>query len=126
MRSFLRLAILSVAALSLGACQMGGRQAALVPVEQAKPRGVEGRWNSIGGPIAYNANFNGGRFSSVEANTGAVLAEGSYTNLGPGQVSIDYTSKARGLRVAANCNQVEPNRLACASSNGNRFEFTRT
>jgi hypothetical protein len=126
MRFFPRILLLSLAALSLGACQMEGRRADLVPVQQAQPRGIDGRWNSIGGPIAYNANFTGGRFTSVEANTGAVLAEGSFVNLGPGQVSIDYTSRARGQRVAANCNQIEPNRLACASSNGNRFEFTRT
>jgi hypothetical protein len=126
MRVSSRILLVVLGALSLGACQTEGRRADLAPAAQAKPRGIDGRWNSIGGPIAYNANFNGGRFSSVEANTGAVLAEGSYINLGPGQVSIDYTSKARGQRVAANCNQVEPNRLACASSNGNRFEFTRT
>ncbi|KQT54441.1 hypothetical protein ASG43_02240 [Aureimonas sp. Leaf454] len=125
MRSSLRLLLLSLAALSLGACQTEGRRADVAAVAPVAPRGIDGQWNSVGGPIAYNANFNGGRFSSVEANTGAVLAQGTYITLGPGQVSIDYTSKARGQRVAANCNQVEPNRLACASSNGNRFEFTR-
>ncbi|KAB0678761.1 hypothetical protein [Aureimonas leprariae] len=111
-----------LAASVLGACTTS-RQAEVVPVEQ--PRGIDGSWSSVGGAVAYNANFSAGRFTSTEANTGAILAEGTYRNLGPGQVTIDYTSRVRGTRVAANCNQVEPNRLACASSNGSRFEFSR-
>lgn len=112
-----------LAAGALGACTTS-RQADVVPVAQA-PRGIEGSWASAGGTVAYNANFTAGRFTSTEANTGAILAEGTYRLLGPGQVTIDYTSRVRGTRIAANCNQVQPDRLACASSNGSRFEFTR-
>ncbi|BDA83509.1 hypothetical protein Sa4125_10510 [Aureimonas sp. SA4125] len=109
----------------LGACQSQGvRNASLAPAP-VRPQGIEGSWASVGGPVAYNANFSGGNFTSAEAGTGALLASGSYRSIGPGQVTIDYTSKLRGTRVAANCNQVDVDRLACASSNGSRFEFTR-
>ena len=124
MRRIVSSAILLTAALLLGACQTADQRVTTLPTE-TRPKGVEGSWASVGGAVAYDANFRGGRFTSTEAGTGAVLAEGTYSLLGPGQVTIDYTSKLRGTRVAANCNQVEVNRLACASSNGNRFEFTR-
>lgn len=113
----------SVAAL-LSACQTEGRRADIASANRG-PQGFEGSWASVGGPVAYTANFRAGRFTSTEAGTGALLAEGSYRTLGPGQVTIEYTSKLRGTKVAANCNQVEVDRLACASSNGTRFEFTR-
>jgi len=122
MRRLVSSAALLSALLLLGACQTGDRVTSLPT--NTRPQGVDGTWAAVGS-VAYNANFRGGRFTSTEAGTGAVLAEGTYTLLGPGQVTIDYTSKLRGTRVAANCNQVEVNRLACASSNGSRFEFTR-
>lgn len=123
MRRIPLLAVLASAAL-LGACQTDDRRVEIAPQDQ-RPQGFEGSWASSGGPVAYDANFRGGRFTSTEGGTGAILAEGTYRTIGPGQVTIDYTSRLRGTRVAANCNQVEIDRLACASSNGSRFEFTR-
>ncbi|WP_152048058.1 hypothetical protein [Aureimonas psammosilenae] len=113
--------LLALTAASAG-CVSTEPQVAAAPVA---PRGVEGSWSSVGGAVAYNANFSSGRFTSTEAGTGAILAEGTYQSLGPGQVTIQYTSRVRNTRIAANCNQVSPDRLACASSNGSRFEFTR-
>lgn len=124
MRRLVSSAVLVTFALLLGACQTADRRVASLPTD-TRPKGVEGSWNAVGGSVAYTAEFAGGRFTSREAGTGGVLAEGSYTSLGPGQVTIDYTSKLRGTRVAANCNLVDVNRLACASSNGSRFEFSR-
>lgn len=124
MRRIVPFAVMSVT-LFLSACQSDANRPSDLVVAPQRTQGIEGSWSSVGGTVAYNANFAGGRFTSTEAGTGAVLAQGSYQSLGPGQVTIDYTSKLRGTRVAANCNQVQPDRLACASSNGNRFEFTR-
>ncbi|RYD30308.1 MAG: hypothetical protein EOP57_00175 [Sphingomonadales bacterium] len=124
MRAIVSSLALATAALLLVACQTADNRVTSLPTD-TRPKGVDGSWASVGGSVAYDANFRAGRFTSTEAGTGAVLAEGTYKLLGPGQVTIDYTSKLRGTRVAANCNQVEVNRLACASSNGNRFEFTR-
>ncbi|MEX6508590.1 hypothetical protein [Jiella sp. M17.18] len=104
------------------ACQSEGPRASIEP---ARPRGIEGRWSSVGGPVAYTATFENGRFASIESGTNGLLASGTYTSLGPGQVNILYTSKTRNEQVAANCNQVAPNRLSCATSNGSRFELSR-
>lgn len=114
--------LLSAMTLASACTSVSNQPLAVAP---ARPQGVEGSWASVGGAVAYNANFSSGRFTSTEGGTGAILAEGTYRSLGPGQVTIDYTSRVRGTRVAANCNQVEIDRLACASSNGSRFEFTR-
>ncbi|MBP0614126.1 hypothetical protein [Jiella mangrovi] len=112
--------LVTMVALALGACQSSER-AVVAP----QPQGVEGRWNALGGPIAYTATFNNGRFASVEQGTGGVLATGTYSNLGPGQINILYTSRTKNVQQSANCNLVQQNRLACAASNGTRFEFAR-
>ncbi|SKA12251.1 hypothetical protein [Consotaella salsifontis] len=88
-----------------------------------RPQGVEGRWAATAGPVPYTANFAGGRFSSVEDRTGAVLAEGTYSVAGPGQVRIDY-NRPNGEKLAANCNQ-SGDRMACASSTGATFDLVR-
>ncbi|MBO0663612.1 hypothetical protein LQ948_13295 [Jiella sp. MQZ9-1] len=110
-------------ALALTACQSDDdvRMAAA-----PRPVGVEGQWSAIGGPLAYTATFNNGRFASVETATGGVLATGTYRNLGPGQINILYTSRLKNTEQSANCNLVRANRLACAASNGTRFEFARS
>lgn len=107
-------------AMLLGACTTSER-ASVAP----QPQGVEGRWNALGGPVAYSATFNNGRFASVEQGTGGVLATGTYSQLGPGQINILYTSRTTNQQQTANCNLVQSNRLACAASSGTRFEFTR-
>ncbi|ORE98502.1 hypothetical protein [Aurantimonas sp. 22II-16-19i] len=104
----------------LGACTTSER-ASVAP----QPQGVDGRWNALGGPVAYSATFNNGRFASVEQGTGGVLATGTYSQLGPGQINILYTSRTTNQQQSANCNLVQTNRLACAASSGTRFEFTR-
>lgn len=114
-------ASLCLAVLGLSACQM--ERSAVIA--DAAPRGIDGRWSSVGGPVAYNATFQGGRFTSVESATNGLLASGTYTNLGPGQINIVYTSTTRNQQVSANCNQVEPNRLSCATSSGSRFDLSR-
>ncbi|SMD02776.1 hypothetical protein SAMN06297251_11945 [Fulvimarina manganoxydans] len=105
----------------LAACVSEPRQEALPP----QPQGIEGRWASVGGPIAYTVSLQNGRFQSTETGTGGVLASGTYSNLGPGQINIVYRSTTNNNEVAANCNQVQTNRLACATSTGSRFELTR-
>ncbi|MEF2072879.1 hypothetical protein [Consotaella aegiceratis] len=89
-----------------------------------RPQGVEGRWAATGGAVAYTANFGGGRFTSVEDRTGALLAEGTYRIIGPGQVRIDYTRPSTGEQIAANCNQ-RGDRMSCAASTGASFGLVR-
>ena len=123
MRSLSRAVPLLAAGLALSACQT----AAPPPQLAAAPRatGMEGTWSSVGGPVAYTATFAGGRFTSKEAATGAVLAEGNYTKLNPSQASIIYTSRSRNQQMSVNCNQMSADRLACVNADGSRFEFTR-
>lgn len=108
--------------LALSACQNENPRAQLASVQ---PRGIDGRWSSVGGPIAYTATFQNGRFTSVEQATNGLLATGTYSNIGPGQINIVYTSTTRNQQVAANCNQVQPNILSCATSSGSRFDLSR-
>jgi hypothetical protein len=110
-------------AAALAGCSTAGSER--VAVQPAAPRGIEGSWSSVGGAVAYSANFANGRYTATEGGTGAILAEGTYRSLGPGQITMEYTSRVRGTRIAANCNQVEPDRLACATSNGSRSELVR-
>lgn len=122
MRQVVAAVFACTAVLALSGCQMGGpERAELSP----RPQGIEGRWMSAGGPVSYYAEFTGGRFRSIESATNAPLAEGTYSIKGPGQVYIEYQSKTRGSKVAANCNQTQPDRLSCASSNGNTFDLVR-
>ncbi|MER0237735.1 hypothetical protein [Fulvimarina sp. MAC8] len=110
-----------VSTVFVSACQLGGGE----DLPPQGPQGVEGRWSSVGGAVNYTANFNAGRFTSTEQGTGAVLAQGTYSNLGPGQISIVYSPTTRDTQVAANCNQTAPNTLSCATSTGNRFQLQR-
>ncbi len=113
---------LGLSLLALSACQSEMPRAQF---DAAQPRGIDGRWSSVGGPVAYTATFQNGRFTSVEQATNGLLASGTYSNLGPGQINIVYTSTTRNQQVAANCNQVQPNILSCATSSGNRFDLSR-
>jgi hypothetical protein len=123
MRPLSRALPLLAAALALSACQT----AAPPPQVAVAPRatGLEGQWSSIGGPVAYTATFASGRFTSREAATGAVLAEGNYTKTGASQASIIYTSRSRNQQMSVNCNQMSADRLACVNADGSRFEFSR-
>ncbi|WP_062016850.1 hypothetical protein [Aureimonas sp. AU4] len=113
---------LSALALLLAGCQSAPTaRVAVAP----KPAGFEGSWRSVGGPVAYTATFAGGRFTSRESATGAVLAEGNYTKTGTAQAAIIYRSAARGEQTSVNCNQMSADRLACVNSAGARFELSR-
>lgn len=122
-----RLALpLCLAALALSACQ-NQRVAEIAPVRQAAPqmpRGPEGRWSSVGGPIAYTAMFQNGRFSSAETSTNGLLAEGSYVPLAQGQIRINYRSVKRGTQLAANCNYAG-GQMTCTSADGSSFSLAR-
>ncbi|WP_279480924.1 hypothetical protein [Aureimonas sp. SK2] len=124
MRPISRALPLLAVGMALSACQTAAPPPRLA---EAAPRatGLEGDWSSVGGPVAYTATFASGRFTSREAATGAILAEGNYTKLSPSQASIIYTSRSRNQQMSVNCNQMAANRLACVNADGSRFEFTR-
>ncbi|WP_182085346.1 hypothetical protein [Aureimonas sp. ME7] len=123
MRSPFRALLLVAAGVAVSACQTAApqQQASIAP----RATGLEGQWASVGGPVAYTATFAGGRFTSREAATGAILADGNYTKTGASAASIIYTSRSRNQQMSVNCNQMSADRLACVDANGNRFEFSR-
>ena len=104
----------------LAACVSEPRQAALPP----QPQGIEGRWASVG-EIKYNISLQNGQFNSYETATGALLARGTYSNIGPGQITIVFTSLTTSNQVAANCNQTGINMLTCTTSANQRLQFSR-
>ena len=110
--------------LVLGACQ-SERRASIGPTRQRTyAQGVEGRWASMGGPVAYTAVFQNGGFTSAETATNGLLAEGSYANTGAGQIQLNFTSVKRGVKVAANCNY-GGGQMTCTSSDGSSFSLAR-
>lgn len=112
--------------LTLAACQTE-RQAALapsLPPQQQMPMGLDGTWRSVGGPVAYTARFQNGRFTSAESATNGLLAEGAYTNTGPGQIQINYRSIQRNQQMAANCNHAA-GQMTCTAADGSSFSLAR-
>lgn len=108
------------AGVALAACRTEERDVVSVA---PRPAGIEGRWADTTG-IAISS-LTGGKFTTTDTKTGAVLANGSYRTLGPGQVAIEYTRRGKGERIAVNCNQTAADRLSCVNSGGTRFELTR-
>jgi hypothetical protein len=115
--------IIFMSAMMLGGCLSSGEgeRAELAP----RQTGVEGRWNAVGGPVAYTASFQGGSFSSTENATGASLAQGTYRDLGSGQITIASRSATSGQESNVNCSQMSADRLSCVTSGGTRFELAR-
>lgn len=117
---------LSLLALTLAACQ-SQQQASLapsLPPQQQMPLGVEGNWRNVGGPVPYTARFQNGRFTSAESATNGLLAEGSYTTTGPGQIQITYRSLQRNQQLAANCNHAA-GQMTCTAADGSSFSLAR-
>ena len=116
---------LSLAAFALGACQSERAQMSRpLPQAASYQPGVEGRWASTGGPIAYTAVFQNGRFTSAERDTNGLLAEGNYTASGASRIQLNFTSVARGVQIAANCNH-GGGTMVCTSSDGSTFSLAR-
>ena len=110
------------ATLALSACQTIDYG---VPVAVAPPpaRAAEGQWVGTDG-IAVST-FSNGAFRSNDAETGAKLAEGSYTYSDPQSVSISFKSLLRGTMVNANCAVVTTSQMNCTSSSGAQFSLIR-
>ncbi|ESR25909.1 hypothetical protein [Lutibaculum baratangense] len=121
------LAALVTLATGLAACQGGGQEMAMAPgrapAAAPAPSPMDGRWASADG--IFVANFRGGSFQSVDAQTGAVLANGSYTMSG-GRAQLDWLSTSSNERRSATCSFQGQARLSCTQSSGASFELQRT
>jgi hypothetical protein len=113
-------------ALALAGCQgiggppprSGGPIASTPP-----PSGFNGDWMSTDG-VAIS-RFTNGYFETLATDTGNKLAEGSYTQTGPGAVSISVTSLIRQTTTQVNCAMVTQTQLNCTSSAGAQFSLVK-
>jgi hypothetical protein len=123
MRRLVSKAVLLAVTLAISACQTADNRVTTLPTD-TRPKGVDGTWSAVGGSVPNNANFRGGQYTTTDAGNGAVLARGTYRSLGPGQVTLEYTSTVRNLRVAANCNYTSTD-MVCVLANGSQYSFKR-
>lgn len=104
-----------LASFLLAACQM------LQPA--ARGTRMDGRWASSDG--IFVATFNGGSFTSVDARTSAVLAQGSYSVAGD-QVSMQWLSLTSKQQRSATCTFAGAATVRCDQTGGGSFELTRS
>jgi hypothetical protein len=118
-------AVVGVTAALAGCQAMSGppmRGGPMMPAPQMRS-GVEGDWVSTDG-VAIS-RFNGGIFETLATDTGNKLAEGTYSQVDPSNVSISVTSLIRQTTTQVNCALVTPTQLNCTSSGGQQFSLVR-
>lgn len=101
-------------ALMLAGCEM-------MPLA-ARGTAMDGQWASTDG--IFTATFRGGTFTSVDARTNAILAQGTYSVAGD-QVSMQWMSVATQQQRAANCT-IMGSTVRCNQVGGGSFDLTRT
>ena len=110
----------AVVAFVLSAAFLAGCQMA-----QTVPAGspLDGNWASSDG--IFVATFQNSSFSSRDARTGAVLAQGSYSLQG-GQVSMQWVSTTTQQQRSATCALSGPTTLNCQQPGATPFQLNRT
>lgn len=111
---------LATLSLALSGCMTGTGGA---PSSGPARMGFDGRWGDTSGVAV--STLQGGTFTSTANDTGSVLARGTYRNLSPTRIAIEYTRLSNGDRIAVNCDQVSASQLSCVNSSGTRFDLTR-
>lgn len=110
-------------ALVLGtAVVAAGCQSAFGPTVR-RAAGVEGNWVDTNG--VGLSSFNGGAFTTVAADTGNKLSEGSYRYTDGRSVEITIRSIVRNTTDRANCTLVTTAQMNCTLSSGARFSLVR-
>ncbi len=109
--------------LAVSGCAMVGSGGGPAPIRQS---GVEGQWLGAEGIMS---SFRGGAFETRAADTGEVLATGSYQEQPGGMVQISVQSRVREPQTV-NCLKVGAaggrfNQMNCTSSAGQNFVLTR-
>lgn len=116
--------ILIVAALAaISGCQSGGGGGPGPTITAPAKPAIEGEWVGTDGVAV--STFQAGKFTSVLAQSGEPLTEGSYTVDPSGLVKIQFYSVKAQKDVAANCLIAEGARLNCTLDNGTQFTLIR-
>ena len=118
--AFRRIALASCLT-ALAACQ--SYQSATPERTAAPSTPMDGKWASADG--VFVATFQGGSFTSVDARTNAILAQGSYSAAGT-VVTMNWRSAATDQQHSATCTLSDPNNVRCNQANATGFDLKRT
>ena len=111
-------------AAALAGCQSGSSRYSPGPTIAAPARpAVDGQWVGTDGVAV--STFEAGKFTSVLAQSGEPLTEGSYVVEPSGLIKIQFYSVKAQKDVAANCLIAEGTRLNCTLDNGTQFTLIR-
>ncbi len=93
------------------------------PPRISQPTGVDGEW--VGTDGVAISSFNDGQFRSTAADTGQLLAAGSYRYVSRNLVEVTIHSIIRRTASKANCAIVSNRQLNCTSATGAQFTLLR-
>ena len=113
-----------LAGLALTGCEISGPVSTLPDPIQPQQLGPQGNW--IGTDGVAISTFGNGLFTSYAADTGARLAEGSYSVANGNLVQLTLRSLVRGTTSQVNCLQVQQQQLNCTAASGSQFSLVRT
>lgn len=113
---------LSTAIAGLGLLALSGCQTAEVN-PTAGGGGLAGSWLPANG--GYTASFNNGVFSTVAADTGNVISQGSYIAISESEVELTWTSNITGNTNIARCQRPDADTLDCTDDGGRQFVLRR-
>lgn len=83
---------------------------------------MDGQWASSDG--IFVATFNNNSFTSVDARTNAVLAQGSYS-VQNSQVNMQWISASTNQQRAAVCTFSGPDSVSCNQPGATPFQLNR-
>ena len=83
---------------------------------------MAGNWASADG--IFVASFNGGHFTSRDAKTSKILAEGRYSEAAGG-VQMDWTSSTTAQQHTASCRFSSQDQVTCSQVGASPFVLTR-
>ena len=86
--------------------------------------GLTGAWQPDGG--GYTARFDNGSFSTIAADTGGLISQGSYIVQSESQVQLQWKSNITGLDNSAQCERPDPNVMECRDAGGRTFVLRRS
>jgi hypothetical protein len=115
---------LVLAGFALTGCVVSGPDSTLPTLTEPQQLGPQGNW--IGTDGVAISTFGNGLFTSYAADTGARLAEGSYSVTNGNLVNLTLRSLVRGTTSQVNCLQVEQKQLNCTAASGSQFSLVRT
>ena len=113
-----------IAGLALTGCEISGPVTTLPTPVQPQQLGPQGNW--IGTDGVAISTFGNGFFASYAADTGARLAEGTYSVTNGNLVQLTLRSLIRGTTSQVNCLQVQQQQLNCTAASGSQFSLVRT